>query len=405
MNTRRSLAALLVCLGLSSTTSAQPSMQAVFGASLDRVEHGDTSTDSSTAPAGSFSVEHFALEERLRVFYTLDGGTFSSEGDWHYLQHGAGARYRFAPGPRTGLFVGGTVALRTNGDSWSSANYKAAGLFANVEHELGRATLRAGARADRRGFGDRPELDQWETGAFASARVSFQTRTTLIGEVSLGWKRFDEGAMWIQVAGAPDVTLPGSTPGQGNMGGGMRPGMWQRPSVLPSTIVNTGGEQSRQVTLFGRVAQSLADRLALTVEATRREAAGSVAPALVTTPEMLIDDGVYDDPFASDATVVRLGLKRVFENGRFLEGGVSRWDKLYGATPAYDVTGAIVPDRWREDDVWRVDLTWSEPIAAGRTGNMDLAVLTVYSFMDSASTDVFYNYRSHRARLMFSIRY
>jgi hypothetical protein len=196
MNIRSALAALALSAATAAGASAQPSVQAVFGASLDQVDRNTAAAESSSAPAGTFSLEQYAFEERLRLFYDFDGGTFTSEGDWHYLQHGAGARYQHALGQRTALYVGGTAALRTNGDSWSAASYRAGGVFGNVEHDFGRGTFRAGVRADRRVFDDQPELDQWELGTFASLRRSFQTRTTLIGEVGLGWKRFDEGVRW-----------------------------------------------------------------------------------------------------------------------------------------------------------------------------------------------------------------
>lgn len=427
MTAKSALAAFVLLACTAAAASAQPSGQAVFGASLDRLDRGTSATESSTAPAGTFSIEQYAFDERVRLSYTFDGGTFSSEGDWGYLQHNVGARYRLAIGQRTGLFLGGSAALRSNGESWSTANYRAGGAFGNVEHDFDRGTFRAGVRADRRVFDDQPELDQWETSTFASLRLSFQTRTTLIGEVSLGWKRFDEGAMWLDVWPGPVTEhttspvggpTPVGTPGgqgagfggagngnAGNVGGTVTAaGLWMRPSVLGSSaLVTTGGERARQVTVFGRLAQSLTDRLAFTIEGTRRNASGAVAPALVTTPEMLIDDGVYDDPFASDATVVRAGLKRVFDGGRAIDGGISFWWKTYEATPAFDGTGAAVPDQWREDEVWRIETTWQEPIAPGRTGNLDLAAIAVYTFMDSASTDAYYTYRSHRVRAMLSI--
>lgn len=424
MNTRSALAVLGLLVCSATVASAQPSGQAVLGASVDRLDRATTANDANSAPAGTLSLEQYALADRLRLFYVFDGGTYSSEGDWHYLQHTGGVSYRFPLGQRSALYVGGTAALRANGDSWSTANYRAGGLFGNVEREFGRGAVRAGVRADRRVFADQPDLDHWETGVFASMRLTFQTRTTLIGEVSLGWKRFDHGALWLDITApatdhvpaAGSVPVPGGTPGsQGNGFGGhgnaggpggamTAAGQWLRPAILTaSALATAGGERARQVTVYGRLAQSLADRLALTLEAARRDAAGAVAPALVTTPEMLIDDGVYDDPYASDATVLRVGLKRVFDGGRAIDGGLAHWSKSYGATPAFDLAGGTLPGQWREDAVWRAEASWREPLAPGRTGNLDLAVIGSYTFMDSGSNDTFYTYRSHRVRAMLSV--
>ena len=162
---------------------------------------------------------------------------------------------------------------------------------------------------------------------------------------------------------------------------------------------------ARQVTVFGRVAQSVADRLAVSFEASHRNAGGVVAPAVIETPEMLIDDGVYDDPYASDATTWRAGMKFAGAGGRLLDGGFSHWSKFYEATSALDATGTAIPGVLRDDRVWRFDLNWREPIAQGRTGLVSLALVANYSFMDSSSTDAYYNYDAHRFRVGLSVAY
>jgi hypothetical protein len=291
--------------------------------------------------------------------------------------------------------------------------------------------LRTGIRFDARRFADEAALDQNEINVFGSALVNFQSRTTLIGEISWGTKRFLDGAL---VSAEPLASPPGPLEdattgtggaqvggsGRGNSGMGnagapgagaaaaaaaraaMQQGMWR--SVYVTTSSGSDGP-ARQVTLFGRVAQSLADRVALSFEASRRNAGSVVAPAVIETPEMLIDDGVYDDPFASDATTWRTGVKYAGASGRIVEGGFSRWLKFYEATPALDANGVAVPGVMRDDTVWRFDATWREPIAQSRTGLVSLALVATYSFMDSSSTDAYYNYDAHRFRVGVSVGY
>ena len=140
-------------------------MSGVITGAFDHVEKSVATTDdASTAPAGTLDVEHLAFEERLRLFYTMDGGTFSGDGDWHYLTHYGGARHAFDLSPDARLFVGGTATVRVNGDSWSTANYNAVGGFANLQWSRGTSTLRAGTRVDattlRRRGRARPERAQ-----------------------------------------------------------------------------------------------------------------------------------------------------------------------------------------------------------------------------------------------------
>jgi hypothetical protein len=425
----RVLSAAVLVASFAADSVAQTSVSAVVGGSLDSVDRQVVAASDSATPAGSFTLEQLALAERLRLFYALDGGTFTTEGDWHYVQHGGGGRYRFDVGERAWLFVGGTGSVRLNGESWSTANYRALGAFTNLEVPYARGTFRTGVRADRRVFDDQPELDQTEVSGFASVLVNLPSRTTLIGEATLGSKRFDAGALSVPVpmpVGEASHTLLGATTpsgqgaaGQGSMGqgqgnaasgsssaGGWRGGNGQVGSYMVAVPTESpDGSRARQFTIFGRVAQSLADRLAATIDVTWREAGGAVAPAVVTTPEMMIDDGVYDDPYASDATVVRAGIKRVFEVGRELEAGVSIWSKYYENTPAFDATGTALAGVMREDDIWRVEASWREPLLPSRTGPIGLALLTTYTFMDSTSTDAFYDYRSHRARVLLAISY
>ena len=251
--------------------------------------------------------------------------------------------------------------------------------------------------------------------------MSLPSRTTLIGEAAVGWKRFDAGVLSVAIP-TPVIGIQTSTApqqgtgsqaamGPGSMGQGPSSAVGQRgpagqlTTLLVTPVATSSPGSARQITVFGRVAQSLADRLALTFDVSWRNAGGAVAPAIVATPEMMIDDGVYDDPYASDATVLRAGVKRVFEAGRELEAGVSRWSKYYENTPAFDIDGAAFAGLMREDDIWRFEASWRESLLPSRTGNVGLALLTTYTFMDSSSTDAFYDYRSHRARVLLAISY
>lgn len=424
----------LACACCPPVSRAQTSASGVIAGAFDRVaKSADATSDSGAAPVGTFDLEHFAFGERLRVFYTMDGGTFSDTGDWHYMTHYGGVRHAFDLRSDVRVFVGGSATVRVNGDSWSNANYNAVGAFSNLQWSRNTASFRTGVRLDARRFAGESALDQNEVNVFASGMRSFQTRTTVVGEVTWGAKRFTNGAL---VAAMPTTSTGGTTDlaygavsgstspgnGQGNSGtgnvtspgggagaamsgaGALQQGTWRMSMATPVTT-SSSNELAQQVTVFGRVAQSLADRVAVSLEASHRNAGGVVAPAVVETPEMLIDDGVYDDPYASDATIWRAGVKFAGANGRSLDTGFSHWSKFYEATPALDSAGAPIPGVQRDDQIWRVDFTWREPIAPGRTGLVSLALVTSYSFMDSASTDAYYTYDAHRLRVGLAISY
>jgi hypothetical protein len=131
-----------------------------------------------------------------------------------------------------------------------------------------------------------------------------------------------------------------------------------------------------------------------------------VPPALVTTPAGFFDDGVYDDPFASDAISGQGGLTRAFKSGAELEAAVNYADRRYTSTPALDAGGSELPGSpLRQDRVWRGAIVWSQPILGARTGKAALSVDLGYRFIASASNDAFYDYTSHGFALGFSVHY
>ena len=82
--------------------------------------------------------------------------------------------------------------------------------------------------------------------------------------------------------------------------GGRRRDGTGHAAATPGRVGVATSDHAQQLTLLGRVAQSLGERTGLSLQATWRGTGGSVPPAVVTTPAGFFDDGVYDDPFASD---------------------------------------------------------------------------------------------------------
>jgi len=170
----------------------------------------------------------------------------------------------------------------------------------------------------------------------------------------------------------------------------------------------TADQSGRAQLVYGlvRAAQSLADRTGVHVQASVRRTFGAVPPGLVTTPAGFFDDGVYDDPYASDANDARTGFTHAFAGGAEISGQVLWTDKRYTSTVALDATGAEQPGApLRHDRVWRGGLVWSQPVFSARTGRAALTLDLGYRFTSSRSNDAFYDYTSHGMALGFSIAY
>lgn len=424
---RRAVVSSLLAAGVgllppwpTAPAQAQPSFSIQAGRALDAISFtaDDSSSRGVTSVAGAAEVELAA--ERLRLHYAFDAQTYSTPGDWLSLLHRGGATWRAAFGPQAAhsLFAGGTLALRFNGESWAAADYRGAAAFLNLElRPAPTLVVRSGYQVDRRAFPDLPILDQTEQRVFGSLLVNLPTRTTIIGEVASGWKSY-HGAGATAVAAPHMPGLATASPGNGaGMGMGAVAGAGQRrgagrfvvvSAVSPGFRAGDGAARTtaRQVTVFGRVAQSLAARLGLSVDVSARNVFGRVPPALVTTPAGFFDDGVYDDPYASEARTVRATLKRVWPSLAEVSGSLSWADRRYTSTPAFGLDGVPRSDgSLRRDDIRLAGVALRLPLAPDRTGRFELALIGSYGWLRHRSTDAFYHYTSHSVGVGLSLGY
>lgn len=389
--------------------AAQPALALDLTPAFETFSGTAPRPDDSTV-AGALDFEHNLGAARL--WYSFDGASYADEGSWASWRHGLGATWRLGDEEaRTRAWTGASASLRRNGSSWSYANYTGLGAFANVEtRPVTGLVLRAGYRFDARQFDDLQSLDQRQHDGFASLRANLPTRTTLIGELHLGLKDYD---------GDPTATgLPasaGETPlqvQQGRAGAGNGHGqmtqqqLLTRPPVVPPVTSGSGPARARLTSWMLRAAQSLADRTGLSLQYYQRVTSGDLPPALVSTPALFFDDGVYDDPFASDALAFRGALKQAFGNGAWVEasGGWTRRD--YRGQPALGLDGLPLPDgATRADRVSQASLVASIPVLTARTGSWSLALQPGWRYTDSSSNDAYYDYASHAFELGLSLSY
>jgi hypothetical protein len=359
---------------------------------------GDGATGQFNATVG---LEHLMKDERIRLFYELERGDYATTGDWRFLGQSAGGSYRFGFGEKGAhrLYLGIDGTLRRNGDAWAAADFNGAGGFANLDLHPGRATVRTGYRFDARSFPSSPALDQLQHSVFGSLLVSFETRTTLIAEVSAGAKQYEAVSARTEV-----IALPAGPSTSGTGAGGRGRGM-ASAILVPVMVPGAPGSAARHVTLLGRVAQSLAARTGLSLEMSRRRVSGDVSPALIATPASFFDDGIYDDLFASDATRAEVSLKSIVGSGIELAASAAWLDKDYPATFAFDEEGLAMPGVWRADRVTVAGLDASWPLFPSRTGVGSLKLLTGYDYTRHRSTSALYRYSTHSVRFAVAVTY
>ena len=112
------------------SATAQPSLNVTFGRALNALSPTDTVTaDDRRTIGAAVDAEQKLAGERLRLFYSLDAGDYTTPGDWRYYENIGGATWQVRPQRSTGLavFAGADALWRTNGTSWAAADYRALG--------------------------------------------------------------------------------------------------------------------------------------------------------------------------------------------------------------------------------------------------------------------------------------
>ena len=393
----RTCVALAAVALFAAPAFGQPSLSATIGTSASSITAPGAGSEG--ALQASADVEHRFLSSRARVFYELVTSDYAAAGDWRSLANRGGFTYRFGAGPDRSVYAGVDAGFRRNGEAWSEAAFHAVGAFANMEWHAAPATIRAGYRADLRWFPSLAPLDQSQHGVFGSMLLNLATRTTIIAEATAGTKRYAEVPASTEFSVTPAGTLQGQGRGWRMVGGGTA------ATLDPIIVAGSQRATAQQVTIFARAAQSLADRTAVSFEISRRRVFGEVSPALVLTPPQFMDDGVYDDLFASNANVGALSLKSILGPGVELVASAETRRKQYPGTPAFAEDGSTVEGVLRSDRVFRarVDTTW--PLVPSRTGPIALDLLAGYEFTRSDSTSALYRYRGHTVHVGLGIGY
>jgi hypothetical protein len=336
--------------------------------------------------SGSGSIEHWFAQDRARVFYELAVDRFRTEEEWDTWLHNAGAVRTFAFGD-TRVNTGAAAFWRVNSGGWADASFRGVNLQSTVERTLSRGGLTAAYNLYLRTFTDAPALDQMEHHGSLRGRVNLQSRTTLVGILSSGWKRYDgDPAEMIEVASG------GATRGRG------------RAAMLLNPTMSTSRSQPATRTLWtwsARVAQSLDDRTGVWVEREQRRANGDAPPALVWTPPLFYDDGVYDDPYVVESRSWRAGARRVFARGDELAIRIDRSVRDFDGLDVLDDAGIAMATR--SDTLLRSGI--DAEIVIRSTPAVDLILLAGYGYVRNTSKDEAETYRSQIGSIGLSIRF
>jgi hypothetical protein len=357
---------------VSVPAAAQPAGQVEFEVPLRWFAGEAGVTDQQQDLAATLGLEHLMAGERVRVFYDLDVNAFGTQESLRTWLHNGGATVTWGS-PRRALDVGGAVFRRTNDGTWADAGFKGANVLTSLRLQPRSGLAIAASYAlYARTFADQPALDQYEHVVSTRLLANFPTRTTLLGAVSLGGKRYD-GRVVTVADEAPTYTSTVRAGGRG----------WRQGLLAPARVDVVGAPAARrQWTWAVRLAQSLDERTGVWIEREERRIGGELPPAIVWTPPLFYDDGVYDDPYVIDARSWRAGAKHVFASGFELSAWASRAKRAYAGLLRADVLS-------------RAGAEGAMPILD--RARFALEVIARYGYFENESSDLQEGYRAHQA--------
>jgi hypothetical protein len=334
-----------------------------------------------TNTGGDVSLDYGLASGRGRLFYDGDLDRFAGAVPWQTVLHNVGFIGSIPDGPTT-FEIGASGFRRSNEGPWADAGFHGGSLVAMVARQLAPVTLTGSYGAYLRRFPDISALNQFEHYGSMRAQANLQSRTTIVGVVALGWKQY-EGSV-VEDA----VLLRSESTGRG---------MSRHGAVIATVPVTgavaaggAGGPSVRtQWSCSARLAQSLDDRTGAWVEHEQRRNSGDLPPAVVWTPPLFFEDGVYDDPYVIGARTSRAGAKHAFARGDEVQLWAALSDRDFAGLEVPDLSGVV-----RKDTLLRAGIDAVIPLTS-RDARVALDLSGGYGYVRNQSSDPLEQYTAH----------
>lgn len=372
------VAAFFFVLAFPAAAFAQPAGEVVFELPIQWTSGITDDTERQQRLGGSAAFDYLFGGERGRVFYEMTLDTFATPEAERTWLHNGGITGTFG-GTERSFTLGGSAFWRANEGTWADAGFRGVNLLASMQLKPREPLAFSGAYAFYvRSFPDQSALDQVEHYGSWRALVNLPSRTTLVGAVTAGHKSYDGRELVFVEPTDPIEIVPVPIGSQGAMmGRGFR-----QSGFIPLHVETIGGPGARtEWSWAARVAQSLADRTGVWIEREQRRTSGDLPPAIVWTPPLFYEDGVYDDPYVIDADTWRAGVKHLFAGGAEIGATASVSDRTYaGLTRADRLTRGLIDTSW--------------PLMSGKSGSLDAVI--AYSYFRNTSNELGESYRAHQ---------
>ena len=306
-------------------------------------------------------------EQRLQLFYTGHLNYYAVIPSRTFQIHEGGIAYSSLLGENQQSLVntGASLTLRNNRDEFESFDHTQLSLYGNIQTELSdMALLRGGYGFRVVSFSSMAEFSHTEHNLFLQGALTLPTRTTLMLQGSVGFKRYT-------TAEVSPVTDSESSPGNGRRASGE----------------STGGVT--QILGTVRIGQGITATTGLSVTAEYQVSPYKDIRYLTLQDGLLTDDEFFDDHYGYEGPSAAVMLTQILPADFRFRASASYQQRNYSSRPAFDLAGNQVGSQ-RMDQ--RSILSFSLEKAIPDVG---LKLSLGYDRIMNVSNDLFYSYRNN----------
>lgn len=336
----------------------------------------------------NFQHEFQIRQAPLRVSYSGDLNLFYDYRDRMSHAHQIGLESVLNLNEQLRFQFGALGQLRKFTPDFEIYDYQTLAAYAQLHVQSWQTTpIQLGYRFRQRDYQNLSELSYQEHQGFIQIKHFFPTRTTFIGELNFGQKKYAD----LQTTATTVVVTP-KIPGRSwgkryGMGGSMM------PSDTTIMAYNMTALQAQRVSLSLKLAQSLFSKTGLSLEYVRQfEPENNIRYLTGMDYSYSKDDELYDDPYAYSSHGLDMTLTQILPWQSTLKMFASLTGKSYLYSIASDSTlSQNQPNESRTDQQQVIGMVWQKNFKINR-GLKSIAFFASVNYLANESNDRYFDF-------------
>lgn len=331
----------------------------------------------------ALSFEYQPEESNLTLFANGSVNLFKQYSDRRYFSNSLGLSYNRAYGEdnQNAWYAGASYYLRSNRQAYEYFNYTQLVGYLNVKHYLDYSEGilgRAGYRFRYRNYGTLGEFSYVEHYVFVQASKFFETKTTVVTELSLGNKNY---------VFSTARTMNSTGMSGGMMGGGM---------MGRNVFMSYSSPSTTQLLGIVRVAQGLTSTTGLSLQYLRRVDLSERTRFLTGgNIDFQGDEELWDDPYGYQGNEYNATVTQLLPWDVSLRASVDYLDKQYARRVFLPSDTDVPTGPIRSDKRWIGSIELIKKFGAPLGLGNDLVISLRYFNQRNQSNDPYYDFHNN----------